>query len=325
MIRILGAGAWGSALAILWADAPDGVELVARTSGEAEAMRSTRQSRRLPGFSLPDGVRVAHPGDLAALGQDDLLVVAVPSDAIAATVPGAAAGASTVIVATKGLTPAGLRPSEALAAVGIEARRTLVLSGPNLAREIASGLPAAAVIAGEPVEAERVQRRLGRPRFRLYRSEDPIGVEVSGALKNVIAIAVSAVRSLGYGENAAAALLSRGVAEMARLAEACGGRSETASGLAGVGDLVLTSSNTGSRNARLGELLAGGATVAEAVATIGATVEGIPTAHGALAVAARLGVELPITATVVAALERGVPIESLAQALLGRAQAQEFR
>ena len=135
---------------------------------------------------------------------------------------------------------------------------------------------------------------------------------------------MSGVRSLGYGENAAAALLSRGVAEMARLAEACGGRAESAFGLAGVGDLVLTASNTGSRNARLGELLATGVSVSVAVETIGATVEGIPTAHGALLLAARLGVELPITAAVVAALEHGVSIERLAEGLLGRAPTAEW-
>jgi glycerol-3-phosphate dehydrogenase (NAD(P)+) len=164
-----------------------------------------------------------------------------------------------------------------------------------------------------------------RPAFRIYLTDDVVGVEISGALKNVIAIAVSGVRALGYGENAAAALLSRGVAEMARLAEACGGRTETACGLAGVGDLVVTSSNTGSRNAKLGALLASGMSVQAAVDKIGATVEGIGTAHGALQLAAAHKLEMPITAAVVAALDGGTTIEALARALLGRSPAGEWR
>jgi glycerol-3-phosphate dehydrogenase (NAD(P)+) len=155
-------------------------------------------------------------------------------------------------------------------------------------------------------------------------TDDLVGVEISGALKNVIAIAVSGIRALGYGENAAAALLSRGVAEMARLAEACGGRTETACGLAGVGDLVVTSSNTGSRNAKLGALLASGMSVQAALDKIGATVEGVGTAHGALQLAAAHKLEMPITAAVVAALDGGTTIEALARALLGRSPAGEW-
>ena len=331
MIRILGAGAWGTALAALWAhprtgvDAPT-IELIAHTAAEASAISAARMNaRRLPGVTLPESIRIRSVDDeLSGLSAGDLLVVAIPSDAIHGALAQVAVGGASVVMASKGLSREGERVSEIAVAAGVSPSTLFTLSGPNLAREIAAGKPAAAVLASQGAPREDVLAALARPTFRIYTSDDPIGVEVAGALKNVLAIAVSGVRSLGYGENAAAALLSRGVAEMARLAEACGGRAESAFGLAGVGDLVLTASNTGSRNARLGELLATGASVSVAVKTIGATVEGIPTAHGALLLAARLGVELPITAAVVAALEHGVSIERLGEGLLGRAPTAEW-
>lgn len=333
MIRIVGAGAWGSALAVLWVHGERGslaaepLELVARTSGEATAIAASRRNeRRLPGIEIPPQVVIRSlDEELSPLTRDDLLVVAVPSDAVAETLRRIGANAAPILIVSKGLSAAGERPSESARGAGVAVDRLAILSGPNLANEIALGLPAAAILAGAQPLVEALQRRLARPTLRLYATDDLIGVEVAGAMKNVIAIAVSAVRALGYGENAAAALLSRGVAEMVRLAEACGGRGETACGLAGVGDLVLTASNTGSRNARLGALLASGESVASAVRSIGATIEGIPTAHGALALAARLGVELPITAAVVSALEHGTPVASIAAALLGRSPAPEWR
>ena len=331
MIRILGAGAWGTALAVLWAHARTSadthdIELIARTAEEAAAIRSDRiNTRRLPGITLPARVTVRSLDErLERLGSGDLLVVAIPSEAIREVLSSSAAGDASVVMASKGLSRDGERVSELAVAVGVPPSSLCTLSGPNLAGEIAAGKPAAAVLASLGGTRDDVLSALARPTYRIYVSDDPIGVEVAGALKNVLAIAVSGVRSLGYGENAAAALLSRGVAEMARLAEACGGRAESAFGLAGVGDLVLTASNTGSRNARLGELLAGGMSVGAAVEKIGATVEGIPTAHGALLLAARLNVELPITAAVVAALEHGVSIERLAEGLLGRAPTAEW-
>lgn len=331
MIRILGAGAWGTALAALWAHPrPDSetpvIELIAHTATEANAIRMAHaNARRLPGVVLPADVDVRSLDDaLTGLVGGDILVVAVPSDAIREALAHVEVGAATVVMASKGLSRDGERVSELAEAAGVSPTTLCTLSGPNLAGEIASGKPAAAVLASVGGAREEVLTALARPSYRIYSSDDPIGVEIAGALKNVLAIAVSGVRSLGYGENAAAALLSRGVAEMARLAEASGGRAESAFGLAGVGDLVLTASNTGSRNARLGALLATGMPLRTAVETIGATVEGIPTAHGALLLAARLDVELPITATVVAALEHGVSIERLAEGLLGRVPTAEW-
>lgn len=334
-IRILGAGAWGTALALLWSQeqgegrpAPV-VELLTRTADEALLLRSSRvNARRLPGIALPESINIYSASDsLAALSVEDTFVVTVPSaelDAATARQIVQAAGAAPMVIASKGLSLNGARPSELLIAAGADVELLSVLSGPNLASEIAIGKPAAAVLAGPTRLVEALRTRLVRPTLRLYSTDDVVGVEISGALKNVIAIAVSGVRALGYGENAAAALLSRGVAEMARLAEACGGRTETACGLAGVGDLVVTSSNTGSRNAKLGALLASGMSVQAAVDSIGATVEGIGTAHGALQIAAALKLEMPITAAVVAALDGGTTIEALARALLGRSPAGEW-
>ena len=335
-IRILGAGAWGTALALLWSqEQGEGrpaplVELLARTADEAELLRNARiNTRRLPGITLPAAISIVSATDShAALHADDTFVVTVPSaelDSSTAKQIVLAAGAAPLVIASKGLSLNGARPSELLIAAGANAERLAILSGPNLASEIAIGKPAAAVLAGPAQLVESLRTRLVRPTLRLYGTDDVVGVEISGALKNVIAIAVSGVRALGYGENAAAALLSRGVAEMARLAEACGGRTETACGLAGVGDLVVTSSNTGSRNAKLGALLASGMSVEAAVDKIGATVEGIGTAHGALRLAAAHKLEMPITAAVVAALDGGTTIEALARALLGRSPAGEWR
>ena len=334
-IRILGAGAWGTALALLWSQeqgegrpAP-AIELLARTPEEAKLLRNARvNARRLPGVALPVSINIFSATEtLAILTAEDTFVVTIPStelDAETAKQIVLGAASAPLVIASKGLSLNGARPSELLISAGADPERLAVLSGPNLASEIATGKPAAAVLAGPTNLVESLRTRLVRPAFRLYLTDDVVGVEISGALKNVIAIAVSGVRALGYGENAAAALLSRGVVEMARLAEACGGRTETACGLAGVGDLVVTSSNTGSRNAKLGALLASGMSVQAAVDKIGATVEGIGTAHGALQIAAAHKLEMPITAAVVAALDGGTTIEALARALLGRSPAGEW-
>lgn len=335
-IRILGAGAWGTALALLWGQdqgegrpAPE-VELLARTTDEAALLHTARtNTRRLPGIAIPVAINIFSATEtLASLVPDDTFVVTIPSTELDGETTRQivqAAGSAPVVIASKGLSLNGARPSELLIAAGATPDRIAVLSGPNLASEIAIGKPAAAVLAGPEQLVEPLRTRLVRPTLRLYLTDDVVGVEISGALKNVIAIAVSGVRALGYGENAAAALLSRGVAEIARLAEACGGRTETACGLAGVGDLVVTSSNTGSRNAKLGALLASGMSVQAAVDKIGATVEGIGTAHGALQLAATHKLEMPITAAVVAALDGGTTIEALARTLLGRSPAGEWR
>jgi glycerol-3-phosphate dehydrogenase (NAD(P)+) len=219
-----------------------------------------------------------------------------------------------VLSLTKGLDPAtGERLSKL-----VRDRGVAVLSGPNMAEEIAVGLPSAAVIAGEDEElATELQHAIISPRFRVYVNTDVVGVELCAASKNVMALAAGAVDGLEAGDNAKAALITRGLSEMARLGEACGARAETFAGLAGMGDLVVTCWSRHSRNRGAGELIARGASPDEAVAEIGQVVEGLTTAPVVRDLARRLEIELPITEAVCAVLE-GASLQDLASGLMGR-------
>jgi glycerol-3-phosphate dehydrogenase (NAD(P)+) len=260
----------------------------------------------------------AAPMAEAALGEAELICLAVPSRAFRSVVeelPGDAA----LLSLTKGLDPGtGDRLSQV-----VGKRRIAVLSGPNHAEEIADGLPAAAVIASEDDGlAIELQHAIISPRFRVYVNSDLVGVEISAAAKNVIALAAGAVDGLGLGDNAKAALISRGLAEMTRLGEACGARPETFAGLAGMGDLIVTCWSRHSRNRRAGELIARGATPEEARKTIGMVVEGLTTAPVLRDVAGRLGIELPITEGVCSVLD-GASLNDLVSGLMARRPTDE--
>jgi glycerol-3-phosphate dehydrogenase (NAD(P)+) len=223
-------------------------------------------------------------------------------------------GAAPILGLTKGLDPATGRRLSTL----VEGRGVAVLSGPNFAEEIAQGLPAAAVIASEDAElAARLQGEFNSTAFRVYVNPDVIGVELCAAAKNVIALAAGGVDGLGLGDNAKAALITRGLAEMARLGEACGARPETFAGLAGLGDLTVTCWSRHGRNRRAGELIARGATPDEAAAAIGQVVEGLTTAPVLRDLSRRLGIELPITEGVCRVLA-GLSLGELVGALMGR-------
>lgn len=254
----------------------------------------------------------------APVAEADLVCIAVPSRAfreVVETLPGAAPR----LILTKGLDPAS---GERLSQVVTDAP-VAVLSGPNHAEEIAQGLPAAAVLASDDQElADELQHAIISPRFRVYVNTDLVGVELCAAAKNVIALAAGAVDGLGLGDNAKAALMARGLSEMTRLGEACGARSETFSGLAGMGDLVVTCWSRHSRNRRAGELIAQGATPAEAVESIGMVVEGLTTAPVLRDLATRLGIELPITEGVCAVLG-GASLQDLISGLMGRRPTDE--
>jgi glycerol-3-phosphate dehydrogenase (NAD(P)+) len=251
--------------------------------------------------------------DAAPWEEAELVVVAVPSAAFAAVVA-ALPGGAPVLSLTKGLDPAG---GERLSTL-VRGRPVAVLSGPNMAEEVAAGLPAAAVVAtADPGLGARLQEALNSGVFRVYLNADVAGVELCGAAKNVIALAAGAVDGLGLGDNAKAALVTRGLAEMARLGEACGAQPETFAGLAGMGDLVATCWHPTGRNRRAGELIARGATPDEARAEIGQVVEGLTTAPALRDLSRRLGIELPITEGVCAVLA-GTPILELAGSLMGR-------
>ena len=260
-------------------------------------------------------VLVAHRASIddAPYEEADLVVVAVPSVGFRAAL-GHLRGAAPVLILTKGLDPeTGGRLSTLVAG-----RPVAVLSGPNMADEITGGLPGAAVVASlDEKLALRLQEAINSLVFRVYVNDDVTGVELCGAAKNVIALAAGAVDGLGLGDNAKAALITRGLVEMARLGEACGASPETFAGLAGMGDLMVTCFHPTGRNRRAGELIARGATPDEARAEIGQVVEGLTTAPVLRDLSHRIGVELPITEGVCSVLD-GAPLHELAERLMGR-------
>src|SRR3954464_1475760 len=314
---VVGAGAWGTAFARVLASRGHDVTLAARDPEQARTIEATgRNPRYLPNVEL-EGIAATTMDDPSLAGVD-LHVIAVPSNAFAEVVR-ALPGAAPVLSLTKGLDPeSGGRLSQL-----VEGRAVAVLSGPNFAEEIAEGLPAAAVIASEDARlAEELQEAVNSMAFRVYVNDDLVGVELCAAAKNVIALAAGGVDGLSLGDNAKAALIARGLAEMARLGEACGGRTETFSGLAGMGDLMVTCWSRHGRNRRAGELIARGRTPGGAAADIGQVVEGLTTAPALRDLARRLGIELPITEGVCAVLD-GMPLEELAPSLMGRQPTRE--
>jgi glycerol-3-phosphate dehydrogenase (NAD(P)+) len=316
-VVVVGGGSWGSAFAALLADLSHEVTLACRDANQARAIAETgRNPRYLPEADLS---RVTATTVAAApLADAELACIAVPSRAFRQVVA-ALEGTSPVLSLTKGLDPgSGLRLSEV-----VRGRPVAVLSGPNHAEEIARCLPAAAVIASEDgALAVELQHALMSPRFRVYVNSDLVGIELCAASKNVIALAAGGVDGWGFGDNAKAALITRGLAEMARLGEACGARAETFAGLAGMGDLIATCYSGYSRNRRAGELIARGHTAEEAEREIGMVVEGLTTAPALDGLAGRVGVELPITHAVRRVLEGTDPAD-LAAGLMGRRPTDE--
>ncbi|MSQ29302.1 MAG: NAD(P)-dependent glycerol-3-phosphate dehydrogenase [Dehalococcoidia bacterium] len=293
---MVGATAWGTTLAVLLARNGLPVTLLARSAEEAAPLNADREhARRLPGVGFPPSLVVS--GDPLALQQADLVCLAVPAQSmranLAVVTPHLAPGA-TLLSASKGIEIAtGQRMSEVLRE-GAPGHPVAALSGPNLSREVAAGLPSTTVIASADAPLEPLRALFHTGVFRVYTTEDIIGVEFGGALKNIIAIAAGIVDALGYGDNAKAAMITRGLAEMTRLGVAEGADPLTFLGLAGVGDLIASSYSALARNRRLGELLGGGQTLETALLAIGATAEGAATTPAALHLARRLGVEMPI-------------------------------
>jgi len=324
MIAVFGAGAWGTALAIQAARAGRSVALWARDPAFAAALTATRENARyLPGVSIPGAVRVTADAGTALDGAKLALMV-VPAQALARVLASLPDGDASLLLCCKGVEAATLRlPLEIVAALrpGLPAG---VLSGPNFAHEVARGLPAAAVVAAaDPALRETGLALLSSPAFRLYAGEDPIGAEVGGAAKNVIAIAAGAVIGAGLGENARAALVTRGLAELSRLAVALGGRAETAAGLTGLGDLMLTCAGPGSRNMSLGLALGRGEKLADILAGRAGVTEGVATAPALVARAHQVGVELPICEAVADLLAERITLPEAMARLLSRPQRTE--
>jgi glycerol-3-phosphate dehydrogenase (NAD(P)+) len=318
-IAVIGAGAWGTVLAVQSVRAGNAVTLWARDPARAAAISERRENPRLPGIRVPEQVTVT--GELASVAAD-IVLLAVPMQhvrAIAGRLPPAP-----VVVCAKGV-EAGtlLLPLEVLGEVH-QAASAAVLTGPNFAYEIAAGLPAAAVVATtDPGFRADVAGRLATPAFRLYGNDDPIGCQIGGAAKNVIAIAAGCVVGAGLGENARAALVTRGLAELRRLAVALGGRAETVSGLSGLGDLLLTCTGPASRNYCLGLALGRGERLDNILAGRTNVTEGVATAPALVARAARAGIELPICAAVAALLDAQFTLADAIRALLSRPRRDE--
>ena len=314
---VVGAGSWGTAFACLLRDNGHEVTLAARDPEQVAAIAATGRNPRYAQTADLAGVEAALIDD-APYSDAELVAVAVPSRVFGDVVAGLP-GDAPVLSLTKGLDPGtGERLSTLVAG-----RPVAVLSGPNIADEIVRGLPAAAVVASDDLElAVRLQVAVNSILFRVYVSDDVAGVELCAAAKNVIALAAGGADGLSLGDNAKAALVARGLAEMRRLAESAGARPDTFAGLAGMGDLIVTCWSPSGRNRRAGELIARGARPDEAAAEIGMVVEGLTTAPVVRDLSHRLAIELPITEGVCAVLE-GTSLTDLVQQLMSRAPTTE--
>jgi glycerol-3-phosphate dehydrogenase (NAD(P)+) len=322
-ITVIAAGAWGTALAVVLA-ARHAVRLWTRDAGVIRDLSTTRENRRfLPGIFLPASVRIE--ADLSAATADTgLFIVAAPLAGLRDTLGRLRAGgipeSTPLIWVCKGFEPgSGKLPHQVVSEVLGDATVCGVLTGPSFAEEVARGLPAALTLASRDGEfARRVAAELHGGRLRVYANDDLIGAETGGAMKNVMAIATGISDGLGFGHNARAALMTRGLTEITRLGVALGGRSDTFMGLAGMGDLILTCTGDLSRNRRVGLALAAGKSLSRILAELGHVAEGVGTAREVAGLAKRFGIDMPISQAVEAILHHGESAWEAVEKLLGR-------
>ncbi|ACZ21058.1 glycerol-3-phosphate dehydrogenase [Sanguibacter keddieii DSM 10542] len=326
---VLGSGAWGTTFAQVLADAGCTVRLWGRNQDVALQITTEHvNGRYLPGIELPESV-TATTDVAAALDGVDLVVVAIPSQSARATleplrdlVPAGAVAVSLM----KGVElSTDRRMSEVVAeSLAIDAGRVAVVSGPNLAGEIARRQPTATVVSSsDPQTAALVARACSSGYFRPYTNADVVGVELCGAVKNVIALAVGMAQGRGFGYNTTATVITRGLAEISRLGLALGADAETFPGLAGMGDLMATCASPSSRNHTLGKHVGQGMTLEDAITATGGTAEGVKSCRSVLELARSVGVEMPITEAVVGVLHGGLPVDDIARGLLARPQRSE--
>jgi glycerol-3-phosphate dehydrogenase (NAD(P)+) len=321
-IGVIGAGSWGTALAAHFAAQGLPTRLWAREPEVVEGIRSEhRNPLFLTGVDLPDDLEAS--GDLAEVADGaDVVISAVPVQHLRATLTGVPGviEADAVVTVSKGIEANTLAtPHQVLADLGVSPERIVALSGPSFSREVAAHKPTAVVTAGvDPERTRRVQELCSTDTFRAYASDDVVGVEIGGAMKNVIALAAGTADGMDLGENARAAIITRGLAEITRLGVAMGGHPATFAGLSGVGDLVLTCAGGLSRNRSVGLAIGAGRTLAEIRAEMHEVAEGVPTCRSARELAGRIGVEMPITEQMYLLLyEDRSPSEAM-RALLGR-------
>lgn len=335
-VTVIGAGSFGTTLAILLNDNAHQVRLYTNDPHNAKHMQTTQEnSAYLPGVSLDSRIEITHV--LAhALRETDAVVYVIPSVAIPAVLDQVAGFVATMpkkprmIIASKGFEREQLLTlsqvaQQRLAQAGVPATHMGALSGPTHAEELGRKIPTTCVAASESeVTAKFIQDLFMTPYFRVYTNTDLMGVELAGALKNVIALAAGVLDGMGYGDNTKAALMTRGIKEVAELGVACGARESTFYGLAGIGDLIVTCTSEHSRNLRAGRLLGQGKTIAEARAHIGQVIEGANAAEAALALARQYGIEAPIITQMNAVLAGAATAPEAVAELMGRARKEEY-
>lgn len=328
-VAVLGAGAWGTAYGKVLADAGNEVRLWARRPEVVAAVRDRHENPDyLPGVRLPATLSATDDAGRCVRGRD-MVVLALPSEQVRPVLAAVVAGLRDdvlLVSLTKGIEPGtSLRMSEVvLAATGLPADRVAVVTGPNLAGEIAAGHPAATVVAStSPATAARLQQASRTPYFRPYTNGDVIGCELGGAVKNVIALAAGMAEGMGFGDNTKASLITRGLAETSRLGVALGADPVTFAGLAGLGDLVATCMSRLSRNRTLGERLGRGETLAQVRDGPHVTAEGVTTCLSVLDLAGRAGVDMPIAGHVAAVLSGAMTPAQMVRALMSRSSRGE--
>ena len=326
-IGIIGAGSWGTALANLIAGHGLKVFLWDVDRGLLDEMSQTRENKKyLPGRLIHESIKIADTEEDILIGAD-FVVTAVPSQhfrsALSAALPFMSESAIIVNV-SKGIETGSLLRLSEISNVIAPAHRYAVLSGPSHAEEVVDGMPTTVTVASKDIKtAEAVQDAFMTERFRIYTQSDVIGVELGGALKNIIALGAGISDGMGYGDNTKAALMTRGITEMARLGERLGAKRETFFGLSGIGDLVVTCTSQHSRNRRCGVMIGQGIPPEDAIARVGMIVEGIPTAEAARELAAKHGVEMPITEAICRIVSGELPPDIALSALMTRDRKHE--
>ena len=325
-ITVLGSGGWGTALAVLLAEKGEQVSLWSHRPQQAAVLRETGENPRLPGVKLPPDLRCMDT--MESLRESELVVFAAPSFAVRETARQAAAllrDGTVLVSAAKGIEKGtSLRMTEIIGEETGGRCPTAALSGPSHAEEVGRKIPTGVVVASEDLKiAEQVQDLFMNQRFRVYTSDDKVGTEICAALKNIIALCAGCCDGMGYGDNTKALLMTRGLAEMARLGVALGGRKDSFTGLAGVGDLIVTCCSMHSRNRRCGILIGQGKPVDEAVKEIGAVVEGYYAANNARTLAQKAGVEMPIAQAAYEVLYEGRDVHAVITDLMQRAKRSE--
>ena len=321
-IAVIGTGGWGTANAVLLSGLGHSVSLWGRNPDQVAQMRELRENQQyLPGVAIPESVRLTSDSAEAVEGAD-IVAFASPSRFFADICTSFAGmiGQDTLTVSlTKGFCEKSHRRMSELLDSILGTRRVAVLSGPSHAEEVARGIPTAIVAASTSLEtAKTVQRAWNAPAFRVYTSDDPAGVEIGGAVKNIIAIAVGCSDGLGYGDNTRAALITRGLAEIARFARAYGAKPQTTAGLSGMGDLIVTCTSKHSRNRAVGERLGRGEAIADILASMKMVAEGVWNAHVVRDMARDRGVSMPITDAVYSVCHEGLPVADAITALMNR-------